>query len=113
MVLPHVPRVNLPSLLSESISAYEKAKKHVFTKLLCLLFENAVDLLGQENGGALLENVRERGEQMRAGLEKLKQKYPQTVAGTNSLPCGILSNSLLRVSSKAVALPTLTFPPRS
>lgn len=40
--------------------------------------------LGQANGGALLENVRERGEQLRAGLEQLRLKYPHTIAGTRT-----------------------------
>ena len=39
----------------------------------------------QADGGALLENVRERGEQLRAGLEQLQQKFPQTIAGKRSL----------------------------
>ena len=51
-------------------------------------FNPASLLLNQADGGALLENVRERGEQLRAGLEKLKQKYPQTIAGEPLLaPC--------------------------
>lgn len=37
--------------------------------------------LDQANGGALLENVRERGDQLRAGLEALRVKYPDTIAG--------------------------------
>lgn len=41
---------------------------------------------GQADGGALLENVRQRGEQLRAGLEQLRQKYPQTISGERSLP---------------------------
>lgn len=49
----------------------------------------------QADGGALLENVRERGEQLRAGLEELRQKYPQTIAGKRRLPCPCLHLSTL------------------
>lgn len=39
----------------------------------------------QANGGALLANVRERGEQLRQGLEQLRLKYPDTIAGEDVL----------------------------
>lgn len=38
----------------------------------------------------MLENVRERGEQLRAGLGELKLKYPDTVAGTLSVVVAVV-----------------------
>lgn len=49
--------------------------------LCCLLGPLMHNGSFQANGGALLNNVRERGEQLRTGLEELKDKYPDTISG--------------------------------
>ncbi|CAM9303961.1 unnamed protein product [Pylaiella littoralis] len=53
------------------------------------------------DGGALLENVRERGEQLRAGLEELKQKYPDTIAGVRGW--GLINGLVLKDESLVLA----------
>eukprot|EP00903_Cladosiphon_okamuranus_P005565 g5540.t1 len=53
------------------------------------------------DGGALLENVRERGEQLRAGLEQLTQKYPQTIAGVRGW--GLINGLVLEEASPVLA----------
>ncbi|CAM9329702.1 unnamed protein product [Scytosiphon promiscuus] len=62
---------------------------------------NCVTSKLSENGGALLENVRERGEQMRAGLAKLQEKYPQTVAGVRGW--GLINGLVLQEESPVLA----------
>ncbi|CAM9821097.1 unnamed protein product [Ectocarpus sp. 6 AP-2014] len=62
---------------------------------------NCVTSKLSENGGALLENVRERGEQLRAGLAELQEKYPETVAGVRGW--GLINGLVLNEESPVLA----------
>ncbi|CAN0545896.1 unnamed protein product, partial [Ectocarpus sp. 12 AP-2014] len=62
---------------------------------------NCVTSKLSENGGALLENVRERGEQLRAGLAGLQEKYPETVAGVRGW--GLINGLVLKEESPVLA----------
>ncbi|CAB1114234.1 unnamed protein product [Ectocarpus sp. CCAP 1310/34] len=62
---------------------------------------NCVTSKLSENRGALLENVRERGEQLRAGLAGLQEKYPKTVAGVRGW--GLINGLVLKEESPVLA----------
>lgn len=62
---------------------------------------NCVTAKLDADGGALLANVRERGEQLRAGLEQLRLKYPHTIAGVRGW--GLINGLVLEDDSPVLA----------